>query len=287
MKNTKRLSALQKLLSWESPLNPKVILTRAAIAILPDSAIQSFKKRYYAWLLRRHSDVVMERDALFLRHLVSLGSYVVDIGAFVGFYTVYLSRLVGPEGRVYSIEPFPSTFEILTANVRKLGLRNVELINCAVSDTEGFAEMEVPKWSWGVESFYGAKLIKGGGKPGLRRATAAMTTLDSLVGRIGHRISLIKCDAEFHELESLKGAIRTIRDSRPALLVEVIMNPDNPGSPAYETFALLRTEGYQPYWFDGACLHSRLRDERSQNYFFLSQAHVSSLRKLNLIFSPY
>jgi FkbM family methyltransferase len=196
---------------------------------------------------------------------------VIEIGAFVGFYTVYLSRLVGSEGPVYSIEPFPSTFEILTANVRKLDLRNVALMNCAVSDTEGFAEMEVPKWKWGVESFYDAKLIKGSGKPGLRHGTVAMTTVDSLVGGTGNRISLIKCDAEFHELECLKGGIRTIRDSQPALLVEVIMNPDDPGSPAYETFALLRSEGYQPYWFDGVYPHSRLQAERSQNYFFLSQ----------------
>jgi tRNA A58 N-methylase Trm61 len=135
----------KRLLSWESPLNPKAILTHVVVATLPVSVLQAFKKRYYAWLLR-HSDEVMERDALVLRHLVSFGDHVVDIGAFVGFYTVYLSRLVGPEGRVYSIEPFPSTFEILTANVRKLSLRNVGLINCAVSDTEGFAEMEVPKW---------------------------------------------------------------------------------------------------------------------------------------------
>jgi hypothetical protein len=129
--------------------------------------------------------------------------------------------------------------------------------------------------------------MKGSGKPGLSHATVAMRRVDSLVGGIGNRISLIKCDAEFHELECLKGAIRTIRDSEPALLAEVLMNPDDPASPAYETFALLRSEGYQPYRFDGACLHSRLEDERSQNYFFLSQAHVNTLRKLNLIFSLY
>jgi FkbM family methyltransferase len=273
---------LKRLLSWESPFNPKVALTRAVVAILPDNVLHAFKKRYYGWLIS-HSDEVAESDAFLLRHLVSPGDHVVDVGAFVGFYTVCLSRLVGSEGRVYSIEPFPTTFEILAANVQKLGLRNVALINCAASDSQGYAEMEVPKWKWGVESFYDAKIIKGIGEPGLRHSTVATRTLDSLVGGSGRKISLIKCDAEFHELECLKGALRTIRDSRPALLVEVILNPDDPGSPACETFALLRREGYQPHWFDGARLHLRRPGEKSQNYFFLSPTHIDALRKLDLI----
>ena len=40
----------------------------------------------------------------------------VDVGTNVGYYT--LIKLMGPQGRVYSIEPVPSTAAVLRANVK-------------------------------------------------------------------------------------------------------------------------------------------------------------------------
>ena len=67
------------------------------------------------------------------------------------------SRLAG---RRHSIEPIPVTFEILRANVRRLRLSNVVLMNCAISDVNGFATMEIPLWEAGGENLYMQRLCQ-------------------------------------------------------------------------------------------------------------------------------
>ena len=42
---------------------------------------------------------------LALRELVHAGDVVYDLGAHVGYFSIILSRLVGPTGMVYSFEP--------------------------------------------------------------------------------------------------------------------------------------------------------------------------------------
>ena len=102
------------------------------------------KKRYYLGLLRADADELMETDARALPRFLKAGDFVIDVGAFVGFYSQRLSRLVGPSGRVWSFEPMPLTYEILSASLQRLGLKNVRAFPCAVSDRDGAATMEVP-----------------------------------------------------------------------------------------------------------------------------------------------
>jgi len=65
------------------------------------------------------------------------GDFVIDVGAFSGSYTALLSRLVGRTGEVWSIEPVPDTFRILSYCVASSNLENVRLFNLALSDSCG------------------------------------------------------------------------------------------------------------------------------------------------------
>jgi FkbM family methyltransferase len=58
-------------------------------------------------------------------HLVSSGQTAVDVGANIGYYSLILSRLVGPRGRVLAFEPEPSNFELLRRNIYLNRLDNV------------------------------------------------------------------------------------------------------------------------------------------------------------------
>ncbi len=62
------------------------------------------------------------------------GDTVVDIGANVGYFSLLASSLVGPEGRVFAIEPSPSIFAELRANLDANAARNVYPIRAAVTD---------------------------------------------------------------------------------------------------------------------------------------------------------
>jgi FkbM family methyltransferase len=58
----------------------------------------------------------------------------VDIGANIGYYTLLMSRIVGKNGKVYSIEPCPPTLERLRAAVALNSLDNVTVVPCGISD---------------------------------------------------------------------------------------------------------------------------------------------------------
>lgn len=272
-------SILRKLLSTESEWNPKVMIGRVAVRILPDSLLHRVKKNYYVYLMKHTPEDWIERDAIVVKHLISPGNSVLDIGANIGQYSRFLSRCVGPAGRVYAFEPIPQTFEFLSNNVRELGLSNVEPLNFALSDTEKTTTMVVPTYRWGTECWYDARVKTDKADPAWREIQVRSKRLDSFFDERGSAppITFVKCDANFHELSVLRGALRTVRASHPAMLIEVNPDPDDRSTTAFETFELLRAEGFRPFWFDGKRLIPRKPGQRSQNYFFLAPRHVTML----------
>jgi len=272
-----RKSILQALLKTESEWNPKVILGRAILPLLPEPVLHRIKKSYYAYLITHTPETWMERDAVVTRELISQGDTVLDIGASIGVYSRMLARCVGPTGKVYAFEPIPQTFDFLRNNMHRLGLKNVEALDFAASDTERTDTMVIPTYRWGSECWYDAQIKTEKVDPAWRTIEVKSRTLDSLFADGPHRsekISFIKCDANFHELAVLVGGMRTIRKSMPAMLIEVNPDPDDPSTTAFATFELLRNAGYGIYSFNGESIVQRRPGEHSQNYFFLTQAHV-------------
>ena len=76
----------------------------------------------------------------FLRRRCRPGDTVMDIGAHIGLFTVFMARLVGPSGRVLSFEPTPYTCGVLREMVRINGCGStVEVNQKAVSARAGHA----------------------------------------------------------------------------------------------------------------------------------------------------
>jgi FkbM family methyltransferase len=189
-----------------------------------------------------------------------------DLGANIGAYTKLLGTLVGAEGRVYSVEPIPSTFELLGCNIERYKLRNVKPINAAVSDEIRTVEMEVPEYEHGGENFYQATIVSGR-TSGRRRFMVRTTTVDTICSE---RVHFIKCDVEGHESAVIRGASQTIQRHRPAWMVEV-------SKP--EVLMAMRSMGYQAFLYDGTALRSQTDQDHPVNSFFLTDAHLELLRK--------
>jgi FkbM family methyltransferase len=212
-----------------------------------------------------------------LQHLIRAGDSVIDLGANMGFYTKYLSDLVGPSGHVYSVEPIPSTVRILRYVVDKLRLSNVSVIHCAVSDHNGNAMMEIPLFDSGEENIFEAKIIGDSTSNRVQQVNVETKTLDSLFGSVSHKITFIKCDIEGHELRALSHAKCLLQQTKPAWLIEVWGNPDDTASDAGKTFKIFEDAQYQAFYFNGTTMKKRLPGETNVNYFFLASAHVELL----------
>jgi len=77
-----------------------------------------------------------------LKRLVRPGMVAYDVGANAGYYTLALSKLVGESGHVYSFEPEVRNAYALQRHIHLNALRNVTLVQAAVSDKVGMAGFE-------------------------------------------------------------------------------------------------------------------------------------------------
>lgn len=183
------------------------------IGRLPASWQSELKRAWYRREIKRGKFATNEHEYARLPEWVNEGDWVLDIGANIGHYTVRLSGLVGAEGRVLAFEPVPDTFGLLAANVAAARCGNVTLINAAASADSGVARMTIPMFSTGMKDFYMAQLTDGEGE--LAVLTLAVDNLN-----LPHRVSLIKIDAEGHEMPVLAGLRSIIERDRPLLIVE-------------------------------------------------------------------
>jgi len=78
----------------------------------------------YFW--ERFSQGLWETDCMeYLAKAVKPGATILDVGAWIGPYTLLFSALAGKTGRIYSFEPDAAARYTLQKNVRKNRLENV------------------------------------------------------------------------------------------------------------------------------------------------------------------
>jgi len=145
-------------------------------------------------------------------------SVVLDIGANLGLLTIGFADLV-PGGRVVAIEPAPRTFQRLSENVAGAELKNVDLLNLALSDSAGTLEFFESDW-FSAGSFVKERTLAAGIHTGA--ITVEARTVDELVDDLELRhVDFMKIDVEGHELKVLRGAKRTIAEMRPIAVIEL------------------------------------------------------------------
>lgn len=173
---------------------------------------------------------------------VSEGSVVFDVGAHIGFYTLLLAKLVGPGGRVYSFEPLPENFKLLSENVERNRCSNVRLVRKAVMVRSGPIRVTVPN----SEPVPGSvSLTADYGTPPI---TVEAITLDEFAAPLSGPIHLIKMDVEGAEHQVLLGGERTIRDHRPNLMIE--LHHFDPQREDQSALSLLTRWDYRVEWLN-------------------------------------
>lgn len=155
---------------------------------------------------------------VFAEH-VPRGGVVWDIGANIGFYTLIAARLVG-DGQVLAFEPLPGNLDAIRRNVALNSLSNVKLVDVALSDKEGMAQLEIhSRQTW-------AKLDTSAdtGFSQTRDATGhievALATIDSQLASQPVP-DFVKMDIEGAEVAALRGASVLLSQHRPTLICEL------------------------------------------------------------------
>jgi FkbM family methyltransferase len=182
------------------------------------------------------------------RYLIPRGGTVVDIGANAGRFTAFAAPLVGRSGRVYCFEPVPAAWRVLKKTVALRRLRQVVVIEAALSNRTGTAVMTIPlKDGWKPQ--LPIAYLGGHPQPEAWQETVPVEQLDEFCA--AHhidRIDFIKCDTEGHEYFVFAGGLKTLERDRPSIFCEIAKPylARHQLDPA-AVFELLATLGYQAY----------------------------------------
>ncbi len=178
---------------------------------------------------------------------VSTGMVFFDIGAHFGYFSLLASKIVGSEGRVCSFDPTPSTFKVLSANLKSSN--NSELYNTAVWSSEKILTLH----DYGLKYASLNSLLKvrssseNNYKLDDNSYSVKTISMDNYCRDNNIYPDFVKIDAESAELEILKGMEKVIRTVKPMITVEV----GDEGDPeAYASRILvdhLMSRGYKVY----------------------------------------
>jgi FkbM family methyltransferase len=137
------------------------------------------------------------------------GETCLDIGANIGACTAAWCK-ENPSGRIIAVEPHPITFMRLQRNVTLNNWKNVECLQAAISSKQGTLSFHlIPDGTMAT--------VNERGEAGV---SVACLTIDQLLKeREICSVDLCKIDVEGHEIEVLKGALKTI-DRIKKLIIE-------------------------------------------------------------------
>ena len=161
------------------------------------------------------------QETAILRHVLRPGMTFVDVGANWGYFTLVGAHLVGPAGRVVSIEADPRACRTVQSNLDRNGQAHVDLHNVAASDAVGTLRLHQYEAQAGESGNFGVG--RASNPAGGRTFDVAARPLDDVLDEHRlERIDLVKMDIEGGEASALKGLDRRLGDGRiDRLLLEI------------------------------------------------------------------
>ena len=153
--------------------------------------------------------IIDYQDRSLIKKYVTPGAIVVDIGANIGIYTKFLSKVAGNKGKVHAFEPSPDNFLRLKAYTQKLS--NVVIHQKAIGKTTGQLKLYV-SYDLNVDHrTYPTDDVR-------KIKTVDCIRLDDYFDA-QRRVDFIKMDIQGFEYQAFLGMERIIAENRDILIL--------------------------------------------------------------------
>lgn len=205
--------------------------------------LHSFRHKNYWFHGKNREKNTME----LFRELVHPGDIVLDAGANIGYVSLYFAMLVGDRGRVYAFEPGQNNLSYLARNAAQAG--NITIVPNALGEKAETRTLHLENLTGQTNSFLSewraARLTAGSHFMTVETKSVPVQVLrgDDFLEKNGILPDFVKMDVEGFEYEVLKGLEKTIRESRPAMMVELQIHHE-------EIFEMLTSLGYSVFRAD-------------------------------------
>lgn len=212
--------------------------------------------------------------ATMIRKLISRSVTFFDVGANVGFFTMF-AKTINPNISVHAFEPVPAVFSKMMYHIQKNRFTNGTFCNqVALGDSRGTVIFTIPKFTMAGASFSDGRVRLSGDE-----IRVSETTIDDYVQQKNiSGIDIIKIDVEGFEPKVLRGAEKSFQRFRPIAICECLPECD---VPFLEGF--FREKGYSFFHLtiSGPIQRTSILPDvthQFQNYLFVPQEKLDFIR---------
>ena len=155
-----------------------------------------------------------------LNSTIKEGMVCIDLGANIGYATMFMLRNVGEKGFVYAIEPDAHNIQILLKNIEEndfLDPSRVEASKCVNSDTDG----ESSFWIASKPNLNSVRKTKHS----IREEKIPCLSLSSFCGNRRYP-NFIKMDIEGHEVSVFRGGYEYFKKNRGTTHILLEIHPN-------------------------------------------------------------
>lgn len=206
-----------------------------------------------------------ERELRILHLLVDSDRESIDVGANKGVCTYFLLKL---SRRVHAFEPNPFVYR----DISRCRLDNLSLHQCALSDRSGSETLWIPPHPRRKFDHPGSHLRSDRQTGGISIGVQLEKLDDFGLDNVG----FMKIDVDGHESHVIRGAVETIKMSRPIMLIEIESRMI--GKSYKNTIGEIKDIGYHALCLDGETVldplslgedQRSIRGKRINNFIFI------------------
>jgi len=168
-------------------------------------------------------EIINRNEYGLLKDIPSPGDVVVDWCPYRHIYYIWASKHMNQRGKIIAIEPSFLNYKRLLFNIKFNGIKNVIPQRIAISDKEGISKLLLPS-SLVSSTLYEEHLL------GLSRQfqcnfkvstieEVPVNTLDNILSNLNIKeVDILKIDVEGSELYVLKGAKKTLENTKRVIM---------------------------------------------------------------------
>jgi FkbM family methyltransferase len=191
-------------------MSKKSFLKRSMNFILEKSFPDVYYKRKFNYLKSNPS----EFEIRFLPILCKTGKTSIDVGAAHGSYTIHMDEY---SKDIIAFDPIPDNIKYLKKMIYHNNI-NAKVEPIALSDKKGISILNMIEKDLGRSTIESTNILEDKNGNKIKQLIIRTKTMDMYDF---NNVGCIKIDVEGHEYAVLNGAIETIRNNKPALIIEL------------------------------------------------------------------
>ncbi len=190
-----------------------------------------------------------EVSEIMIKYL-NTGETFLDIGANIGYHSLFLSAYFKNDLKIYAFEPIKSLYAQFNESIKLNKFYNISLLQFAVSNKRDNKKvLYIREDNIGGSSLYSYPKINF--FKTRQKEIVEVVNLDSFFDN-NFKINLIKLDVEGNELEVIKGGLSLIKKNKPFIVLEFspIFYVQDYKEKSIELLNLLKDLGYKLFTLD-------------------------------------